>query len=290
MERRPARGAAAAAGFARIRLASGFGQLYICTVTEPRHEPQPRRKGPPHNAGLRELIEGKRKHHSPECELPQEHSRRNNGTPSRVRGGSGSPFLGWHERGYLPHFDAPYVTQFVTFMLRDAFPVTRRRELEGILNESQESARRRKLELELDRGHGECWLRRPALASLVERTLRENDGRKYQLLAWVVMTNHVHLVVDVRATPLSKLLNLWKGASSRAANQALGRSGRFWEREYFDTLIRDGDHLKRAVRYTENNPVKAGFAAEPGTWRWGSARWRDEFGRLPWQKREGTAA
>jgi len=39
-------------------------------------------------------------------------------------------FLGWHERGYLPHFDAPNVTQFVTFLLRDAFPVTRRREWE----------------------------------------------------------------------------------------------------------------------------------------------------------------
>jgi len=59
------------------------------------------------------LIEGKRKWHRPER----------------------SSFLGWHERGYLPHFDASYVTQFVTFMLRDAFPVARRPEWEGILTE-----------------------------------------------------------------------------------------------------------------------------------------------------------
>ena len=81
------------------------------------------------------------------------------GTPPS--GGSDRTFLGWHERGYLPHFDGPGVTQFVTFMLHDAFPVTRSREWEGILNETEESPRRRKLEAWLDRGRGECWLGRP---------------------------------------------------------------------------------------------------------------------------------
>ena len=86
--------------------------------------------------------------------------------------------------------------------------------------------------------------------------------------------------MDVWATPLSKLLNLWKGATARAANLALGRSGRFWEREYFDTLIRDGEHLKRAIRYTENNPTKAKLVLDPQDWPWNSARFRDEFGNL----------
>ena len=62
-----------------------------------------------------------------------------------------------------------------------------------------------------------------------------------------------------------------------------------WEREYFDTLIRDGEHLKRAIRYTENNPVKAALVAERKAWQWGSARWRDEYELLPWQ-RDGAAA
>jgi len=145
-------------------------------------------------------------------------------------------FLGWHERGYLPHFDVPYLTQFVTFMLYDGFPVTRRPEWDGILNEPDDSQRRRKLEAWLDRGHGECWLRRADLASLVEEKLRESDGKKYRLQAWAVMPNHLHLVVDVWAMPLSKLLNLWKGASALAVNLALNRRGRFWEREYFDTM------------------------------------------------------
>jgi len=206
---------------------------------------------PPRNPGLLKLIEAKRKwHYHPD--------------DSEAKRG----FLGWHERGYLPHFDAPHVTQFVTFMLHNSFPVTRRPEWEGILNEPDESLRRRKLEAWLDRGHGECWLGQPAVASQVEDILRADHGKAYRLQAWVVMANHVHLVVDVWDMPLAKLLNLWKGRSARAANKILHRTGHFWEREYFDTLIRDASHLTRAIRYTENNPVKAGLAREPKDWSW----------------------
>ena len=265
-------------------------------MADPKTRLQTQRTGPPHNPGLRKLIEAKRKWHRPGRTLPPEGGvPSTSGTP-RLRGSGeasastgSSPFLGWHERGYLPHFDAPRVTQFVTFMLRDSFPVTRRREWEGFLNEPDESQRRRKLEAWLDRGHGECWLRRPDVASRVEDKLRANDGELYRLQAWAIMPNHVHLVVDVWELPLSKLLNLWKGASSRAANLTLKRRGHFWEREYFDTLIRDEAHLGRAIRYTEGNPVKAGLVAERKAWRWGSAWWRDEYERMPWQ-RAGAAA
>jgi REP element-mobilizing transposase RayT len=95
------------------------------------------------------------------------------------------------------------------------------------------------------------------------------------------MPNHVHLVVDVWQTPLSSLLQLWKGRSAREANKVLKRRGIFWEREYFDTLIEDEAHLRKAVRYTENNPVKAGFVCDSKHWLWGSARFRDEYERLP---------
>src|SRR5258708_21239821 len=145
-------------------------------MPDPKPEPQPGRARPPLNPGLGKLIEDKRKWHRPErtLPLPPEGSVPNaSGTPpSPSRGGtpasagSGTPFLGWHERGYLPHFDAPYVTQFLTFMLHDAFPIARRPEWEGILNEPDDSQRRRKLEAWLDRGHGERRLP-PAGLSLV---------------------------------------------------------------------------------------------------------------------------
>jgi REP element-mobilizing transposase RayT len=194
-------------------------------------------------------------------------------------------FRGWHQRGFLPHFDAPGVTQFVTFQLHDSFPVTRRAEFEAILNEPDDSVKRKQLEAWLDRGHGECWLRRPGVAELVEKILLAADGRDYRMPAWVVMPNHVHLIVDVWDVPLVKLINGWKGKSACEGNQLIGRRGAFWQEDYYDTLIRDEAYLKRASRYTEQNPVKAFLTKTAREWPWSSARHRDEYERLPWPRR-----
>jgi hypothetical protein len=89
--------------------------------------------------------------------------------------------------------------------------------------------------------------------------------------------------VDVREVPLSKWILIWKGKSSRLANITLGRCGKFWQEDYFDTLIRDEEHLKRARLYTERNPAKGAMVLDPRDWKWGSARRRDKYERLPWQ-------
>jgi putative DNA methylase len=230
---------------------------------------KPIRRTLPRNVGLLELIRAKRE-------------RNWKPSPQELKAG----FRGWHQRGYLPHFDAPGVTQFITFQLHDSFPVTRRAEFEAISNGTDDSANRRKLETWLDRGHGECWLRRQEVAELIERILLEADGRDYQMHAWVVMPNHVHLVVDVWDVPLVKLINGWKGKSSREAGKLLGRSGAFWQTDYYDTLVRDEAHLKRSIRYTEQNPVKAFLAKAAREWPWSSAHHRDEYERLPWQRSE----
>lgn len=141
---------------------------------------QPVRRAPTKNVGLLELIRAKRER---------------NWKPSIDELKKG--FRGWHQRGYMPHFDAPGVTQFVTFQLHDSFPVTRRAEWEAVLREPDHSAKRRKLEAWLGRAHGECWLRRRDVAEIVGNILLEDDGRDYRMQAWVVMPNHVHLVVDV---------------------------------------------------------------------------------------------
>jgi REP element-mobilizing transposase RayT len=225
---------------------------------------KPNRRILPSNRGLLELIRAKREW---------------DWKPSIEELKKG--FRGWHQRGYLPHFDAPGVTQFVTFQLTDSFPIKRRAEWESILSETDDSAKRKKLEAWLDRGDGECWLRRSNLARLVETVLQRSDGDKYHLQAWVIMPNHVHLIVDVWDAPLVKLINDWKGKTSREANKLLGRRGPFWQEDYYDTLIRDEEHLKRAIRYVEQNPVKAFLAKTSCEWMWGSARYRDEYGRLP---------
>ena len=211
--------------------------------------------GPPLNPGLKRLIEAKREWHwRPTAE-------------ERRRG-----FRGWHERGYLPHFDAPHVTQLVTFMLDDSFPITRRAEWEPVLKEADASVRRRKLEAWLDRGHGECWLRQPAIGAALMDVLRVDDESDYRLRAWVIMPNHAHVILEVHDVPLAKLTNTWKGKSARIANGLLGRRGRFWQPDYFDTLIRDEAHWLQAKRYVEANPVKAGLVREASEWPWSSAR------------------
>jgi len=149
-----------------------------------------------------------------------------------------------------------------------------------LLRIEEHRERRRKLEEYLDRGLGECWLHRPAIAALAENALRFFDGQRYGLGAWVIMPNHLHALVDVWDAPLSELMKSWKSFIAREANKIIGRRGEFWEREYLDMLIEDETHRQTAVRYIENNPAKAGLIREAKTWLWSSARFRDEFGRL----------
>src|SRR5881392_1753113 len=117
--------------------------------------PKPRRPGPPHNPGVRDLVEGKRRWSSP----PR--------PPDAIHG-----FRGWHERGYLPHRDEPGLTQFITFHLADAFPRALRSEWAALLEIEDDRERRKQLEAYLDKGVGQCHLRRPEIGALVDATLR----------------------------------------------------------------------------------------------------------------------
>lgn len=214
---------------------------------------------PPKNPGLRELIAGKRAWAEPLAPAVQE------------RG-----FRGWHARGYLPHFDVPGKTQFVTFRLHDAMPASRRSEWEAFLTLEDDKERRTQIEAYLDRGLGECHLRRPDVAKLVEDALLFFDGERYEMLAWVVMPNHVHALFETMTTPLDEVMHSWKSFTSKAANKLLRRAGDFWELEYFDRYMRDEEHFRKTVRYIENNPVRAHLVREPAQWPWSSARFRVE--------------
>jgi REP element-mobilizing transposase RayT len=203
-----------------------------------------------------------------------------NGTEPLAEAAKAQGFLGWHQRGYLPHYDAPGITQFVTFRLHDALPASRRSEWKALLQIEEDRERRRRLEAWLDRGFGECWLRQVRVAKLAEEALRFFDGQRYQLDGWVIMPNHVHVLVQIGETPLSSLLATWKRFIAREANKLLGRTGPFWEREYWDTWMRAGEQSGKAVRYIEANPVKAGLVRQASDWPWSSARFRDAYGSL----------
>ncbi len=238
--------------------------------------PSPRRRpSPPHNPGVRDLVEGKR---AWDDRAGDQHQREG--------------FRGWHERGYLPHRDSPGLTQFITYHLADAFPTALLGEWRALLQLEEDHERRRQLEDYLDRGHGDCWLRRANIAALVEAAFLHFDGERYLLKAWCLMPNHVHVLVAVATVPMSEFVQSWKGFTGNQANRILQRNeASFWAEDYWDTYMRDDEQERRTIRYIENNPVKVGLAAEAKAWPWSSARFRDEPGvlRLPPKARGGQA-
>ncbi|HXT11451.1 MAG TPA: hypothetical protein VN873_07790 [Candidatus Angelobacter sp.] len=119
-------------------------------------------------------------------------------------------FLGWHERGYLPHCDFPGLVQFVTYRLDDSMPASRRGEWEHLLKIEDVRQRRAQLKKYLDRGIGKCFLRQAKIAEIVESSLLHFHGELYDLLAWCVMPNHVHVLVHIWETPLWKIIAAWK--------------------------------------------------------------------------------
>jgi REP element-mobilizing transposase RayT len=119
---------------------------------------------------------------------------------------------------------------------------------------------------------GPSFLRRPEVAGLVVATLQRGlDKGLYDLRAFVVMSNHVHVLFRLQR-PASRVLQWLKGTTARDANQMLARTGRpFWQRESYDHWVRDEWELKRIAAYIESNPVKAGLTAERSWYRWSSA-------------------
>src|SRR5690349_3144273 len=102
---------------------------------------------------------------------------------------------GWHSRGYLPHFDSPETPQFVTFRLFDSLPaeaIEKLKLLQGRIGDADRDTL-------LDVGSGNCWLRHPGVAQIVEDALLHFDGERYRLIAWSIMPNHVHALIEPMA-------------------------------------------------------------------------------------------
>jgi putative transposase len=124
----------------------------------------------------------------------------------------------------------------------------------------------------MDAGLGSCLLRRSEAASCVVEAWRQFDGERYDLVAWVVMPNHVHLLIRVyEGQALGRLVQSWKSFTGRKLNALGGTRGRVWSREYWDRFLRDEAHFEATLRYIENNPVAAGLAERPEDWPWSSA-------------------
>jgi REP element-mobilizing transposase RayT len=185
--------------------------------------------------------------------------------------------LGWHSRGYHPHFDAFCKVQSVTFRLHDSVPaeVVRqwRAELSGVSGDERTKLQERLIRYE-DAGYGACHLRNPKIAELVENALLQFDAERYRLLEWCVMPNHVHSLIETMpGHELGRIVQSWKSFTASETNRLLRRTGPFWMPDYHDRYVRDERHLRAVRAYIRNNPVKARLCVRPGKWRFGSA-WR----------------
>jgi len=180
------------------------------------------------------------------------------------------PFTEGRSRGDLYHLHKDGCTYFVTFCLRDA---ARRKALDRIEPGGGSRFKNTIHRAEPIEGRGSCILRKPEIAKTVENSLLFFQRDRYDLHSWVIMPNHVHVIV----TPypdhsLSSILHSWKSFSANEINRALNQTGKLWEEESFDHIIRDDKSLTRFADYIARNPVEAGYCAQPAEWPFGSAR------------------
>jgi REP element-mobilizing transposase RayT len=119
---------------------------------------------------------------------------------------------------------------------------------------------------------GPLFLHQQEIAQIVVDAILDGEVRfhRYQLHAFVVMPNHVHLLATPNVTA-NQWLGPLKGFTAHRANRVLGTHARFWQDESHDHLVRDGEEFQRIQRYIENNPVKAGLVASPEGFPWSSA-------------------
>ena len=220
-------------------------------------------------------------------------------------------------RRRLPHLQPPEATLFVTFRLEGSIPkkvmeewrIEKKRleagqlrrvalgepELNPIQQQRLNFQRKWFLKFE-DLLHGETagtsWLKDDRLAEIVNNSLHFLDEKVYQLLAFCVMSNHVHtvfkplmteelarkLAIRARANVdndededdavLAIIMQSLKGYTARECNRILKRKGTFWQHESFDRVVRDQAEFSRTIEYVINNPVKAGLVEKWEDWKW----------------------
>jgi REP element-mobilizing transposase RayT len=125
---------------------------------------------------------------------------------------------------------------------------------------------------ELDRAaFGPRWLADERVAEGIVAALHYGERQLglYELQTWVVMVNHVHVLLHPHA-PTAKITKAIKNFSARQANAILGRMGQFWQEESYDHWVRSREELEKIARYIEANPVAAGLVERAVDWRWSS--------------------
>jgi REP element-mobilizing transposase RayT len=201
----------------------------------------------------------------------------------------------YRDRGYLPHLELPEATYFVTFRLAGTLPkkvvdelkkerqftveITKKQNRE--LTPREESRlkylRSTNIQQYLDKGIGDCWLRKSEIATIVKESIHYFDGSRYISHAYCIMPNHLHwLLTSIDQSNSSSrensrlipIMHSIKSYTAHQANKLLNREGRFWSKEYYDHLVRSSEEFGRLLFYIIENPVKAGLCKKWNEWPW----------------------
>ncbi|WP_018970366.1 methionine synthase [Rubritalea marina] len=187
---------------------------------------------------------------------------------------------------HLPHWFQKGATYAVTFRLDDALPqsvihayraekdelqtrITKAiadsdEELTARLEQHKDASYRSHIEESLDLGHGRAEMKDPEAAQIVADAIQHFDGDRYDLSAWCVMSNHVHLLITPReGHELSEILRSIKLFSARKLNEHAGTSGTLWKKEYYDHIVRDEEDFWNQYDYILSNPSKIGLDHYP---------------------------
>ena len=188
---------------------------------------------------------------------------------------NGTPFFDprqpvgiWH--GNLPHMEQTGKVTFVTFRLCDSMPQVIVNQFKDIKKEFLRthpqpwtsetyklyaSVYTAPMERYVDAGYGSCLLKYPEVRKYLVDAIDYYDNERYLVYAYVIMPNHVHMLVSVApGYELNALIASIKRYSAVGINRHTGRTGRLWQDEPFDTIIRSSDHYRHTVAYIRENP------------------------------------
>ncbi len=198
----------------------------------------------------------------------------------------------------LPHWRQDGATYFITFRLADSLPQNKLDELKvakkqwqeefdekrmrGALSENETNKYQdafgriqfRKMEFWLDQGMGACILRDRKFRKILIGALEHFEGERYELCSYVIMPNHVHLLIKpLPGNTLETILQSRKRNSALEVNKMINKQGAVWRAESFDRIVRDAEHLWRCLQYIGRNPGKGNLGKNEYT-RWVKAEWR----------------
>jgi REP element-mobilizing transposase RayT len=160
---------------------------------------------------------------------------------------------------HLPHIDLKGYYQFVTFRTFESVDeFVRKWDFNPAMSNKE---KQQKIDEYLDISIKGAYLKDDILKYLFE-LLITNDKKLYELVAFCIMNNHVHILFKPLES-LSKVMQMIKGVSAKKINEFLSQKGKFWADDYYDKAIRDENHFWVVYEYIKNNPLKIGGTEVP---------------------------